>query len=175
MKISITLAAVMMLPSLASAPAASATGSVVGFRLVSPNTALATVFDEHHQPGDWIRVTGSGSFDPYAGWIEASGSFVHYNADGTVHMRGKWLAAGFTAFTPFPGPKTGKLGGILQLTVALFHQDGTPCDCMGEGGVAMTVTSTAFAPAGTSAETGTTMGPFQDPTGGGVGFSISDE
>src|SRR6266700_787405 len=96
--------------------------------------------------------------------VQAEGSFTHYNADGSVHLRGTWVATGITSFTAYQGPKPGQLGGVLWLTVAHFLQDGTPCDCMGTGGVPMSVTSAAWAPPGTV--TGTTMGPFQQPTGG---------
>ena len=90
-------------------------------------------------------------------------------------MRGTWEATGFVGFTPFPGPNPGNVGGVLELTVQHFDESGAPCDCMGSGGVGMTVTSDAYAPAGTDVETGTTMGPFQDPTGGRVGFSVVQE
>jgi hypothetical protein len=172
----VALAMVVVTVALASALAwgapASASGTVYSFRLVQPNTALATVFDEHHHPGDWIRVTGSGTFDPAANRVQAEGSFTHYNADGSVHLRGTWVATGITSFTAYQGPKPVQLGGVLWLTVAHFLQDGTPCDCMGTGGVPMSVTSAAWAPPGTV--TGTTMGPFQQPTGGSVGFSVVD-
>lgn len=158
---------------LALAWPASASGMLYSFRLVKPNTAVIPpggASDEHHQPGDSIRVTGSGTFDLATGAVTGSGSFVHYDADGTVHLKGTWVATGLVGFTSFGGPTPGHQGGILQLTTLHYDQDGNPCDCMGSGGTTMILTSTVNASVGTVG--GTAVGPFTQPTGGSVGLSV---
>ena len=145
---------------------ASAAGTTYVYRLKGPNVALATVFDEHHQPGDTIRVTGSGTFDVATGVVTGGGSFTHFNADGTVHMQGSWVAEGLVSFTPFGGPKPSLQGGVLRLTTTHLDENGQACMCGGEDGIAMTLTSVVNAPAGTVG--GVTAGPFGQPVSGVV-------
>ena len=160
----------MMLASSGWAPPASASSTAYEFRIVKYATATVTVPDEHHQLGDWIKVTGEGSFDTSTGAIEGAGSFTHYNVNGTVHMQGAWVASAFTSFTPFDAPVKGKQGGVLWLTVNLYDETGALCTCMGSGGVAMSLTSTLNAPPGTVG--GITLGPFGQPTGGTISIAL---
>jgi hypothetical protein len=39
-------------------------------------------------PGDWISVTGGGTFDVAARRVKAAGVFVHHRADGAVECQG---------------------------------------------------------------------------------------
>jgi hypothetical protein len=149
-----------------AAPGASADGTTYAFRMMTPNVAAATVFDAHHQPGDTIRLTGSGTFDPVAETVTGGGSFVHLGADGTVHMRGTWIATGFVSFSPFGGPRKGTQGGVLQLTTSHLDENGVSC---GEG-VPMTMTSPVNASAGTIG--GTTTGHFDEIVSGRVTFAL---
>jgi hypothetical protein len=152
---------------------ASAADVTYSFRLLGPNTAVTTVTDEHHQAGDYIRVTGSGTFDPSSGSINAGGAWTHFNADGTVHMRGTWMAVSITSFTPVGGPKPSELGGELAMVVVHFDENGNPCTCDDHGTeIPMTVTSSINLAEGS--EAGTTVGVFTDPTGGDVRFSLED-
>lgn len=112
--------------------------------------------------GDWISVTGSGTFDPATRTIQGKGSFVHYSSSGTVMCKGTWKATGFTGFTDFGTNDQGDEGGVVSMTVTHY------CKTMGMTmtGIPMTVTSTVNAPAGYTE--GTTVGDFTEPTGGKV-------
>ena len=113
-------------------------------------------------PGDWIAVTGHGSFSPASGAVHATGAFVHHNADGTVHCRGTWTATALTGWTDFSGDREGRHGGIISMLVT--HR----CPTMGEvhTGIPMTLTSMRNAPPGTVE--GVAVGEFTVPTGGRV-------
>lgn len=154
--------------SLIGGPASAKTGTSYAFRLVGPAVTLATEFDEHHLPGDTIRLTGTGTFDSATGAVTGEGSFAHLNADGTLHMSGEWFATGFVSFTSFGGPKPSRQGGVLQLTVMHVGEDGEPCED-GGAGMPMTLTSVINAPEGTVG--GVTTGPFGQPLSGTVVFS----
>lgn len=150
-------------------PAAGATAQATSttpysFELATPNTAVAPTAGMMAMAGDWIRLTGGGEFDPVAGTVGASGTFVHYNADGTVHCKGTWKATALSGWTDFGGNADGEHGGVLSLVVTHF------CKTMGmiHTGIPMTVTSTLNAPDGSSYTEGTTTGDFTKPTGGAV-------
>ena len=42
--------------------------------------------------GDEIKVTGEGTFSVHPMWVDASGEFTHYKADGSVFAQGTWTA-----------------------------------------------------------------------------------
>jgi hypothetical protein len=151
------LALVAVLPALAAKPA---THHEYTFDLCSGATAPAAGMMAG--PGDWVRVKGSGRFDPIARTVGAGGTFIHFAADGTVHCHGTWKATDLTSFVDFGANTDGKQGGVLSLVVSHF------CKTMGMTmtGLPMTVTSTANAPAGYVA--GITLGAFTVPTGGKV-------
>ncbi len=153
----------MALLSLALAVPAAAGSTTYTFTLMGPNTALAP---SGPHAGDTIRVTGSGTFEPAAGTIVASGSFTHVNADGTVHERGTWQASGLTGFTGFGGPSPGRQGGVLWLVVTHFPNGEAP-----HPGIAMRVTSAINAPPGVVE--GTTVGGFTVKTGGKARFHLT--
>jgi hypothetical protein len=119
--------------------------------------------------GDWIRVKGSGTFDPTAHTVAAKGSFVHYSSTGTVMCKGTWKATGFTSFTGFGTNAYGDKGGELSIVVTHY------CATIGMimTGIPMTVTSTVNAPAGSTYVEGTTVGDFSQPTGGAVEIEAS--
>src|SRR5215469_17619309 len=71
--------------------AAEAANQTYGFNLVGPQLTSAG-------SGASVRTTGSGSFDPVAQTVIASGSFAQFNADGSVAARGTWVATGFVNF-----------------------------------------------------------------------------
>lgn len=140
-------------PLAIAATTATASGTTYSFNLVGPN------FAENPATGDTIRTTGSGSFNPDAGTVSASGSFTHLLADGSVFAKGTWVATGFDSFTSFGGPTNGQQGGVLQITVTLFPNGGAP-----HTGVSMSITCVINAPPGY--EEGTTVDGFTDKTGG---------
>ena len=161
--------ALMLLAFALPATAAQAAGTgrdagppILTFTLLSPNTATAPQAGPMASPGDWIAVTGHGSFSPASGAVHATGAFVHHNADGTVHCRGTWRATALTGWTDFSGDREGRHGGIISMLVT--HR----CPTMGEvhTGIPMTLTSTRNAPPGTVE--GVTVGEFTVPTGGRV-------
>lgn len=82
-----------------------------------------------------IEVTGSGSFDPTARTVVASGSFnITDNSSGAVVSRGTWNATAFNSFCARGGPSPGIQGGVLIITVTLSPNKGEPIT-----GVIMTV------------------------------------
>lgn len=168
LKILITLAiAVGAFALVVGSPAFAATPTthtVYSFDLGSGDTATAPVAGMMAAPGDWIRVKGSGTFDPVAHTVKASGKFVHYAADGSVHCQGTWKATDFTNFVDFGVNSDGQEGGVLSLVVSHY------CTTMGMTmtGIPMTVTSTVKLPAGYAAVAGITVGDFTVPTGGSV-------
>jgi hypothetical protein len=149
------LALVAVSPALAAKPA---THHEYTFDLSSGATATAPAGGMMAGPGDWVRVKGSGRFDPIARTVEAGGTLTHYAADGTVHCQGTWQATDLTSFVDFGANTDGKQGGVLSLVVSHF------CKTMGMTmtGLPMTVTSTVNAPAGYVA--GITLGAFTVPT-----------
>jgi hypothetical protein len=153
------LALIAVSPALAAKPAVHTEHT---FDLSSGATATAPAGDMMAASGDWVRVKGSGRFDPIARTVEADGTFVHYAANGSVHCQGTWKATGFTSFVDFGANSDGKQGGVLSLVVSHF------CKTMGMTmtGIPMTVTSTVNAPAGYVA--GITLDPFTVPTSANV-------
>lgn len=162
-RILLGVALALALPVLAASPSASAGEATYAFRLNGANTAVAPTGDEHCEPGDWIAVTGTGTFAPSAGTIQAGGVFKHYRADGTLHAKGTWFATGFVSFIDFGGGRAIRHGGRLELVVTHEH------DGITHEGLAMTVTSSIRAPE--EATPGVTVGPFTVPTGGDSVFS----
>lgn len=154
--------------TLLAGPPAVAAATVTGtysFDLAPANTAVSPNGGTMCGPtmaGDWISVTGSGTFDPATRTIQGKGSFVHYSSSGTVMCKGTWKATGFTGFTDFGTNDQGDEGGVVSMTVTHY------CKTMGMTmtGIPMTVTSTVNAPAGYTE--GTTVGDFTEPTGGKV-------
>ncbi len=157
-----------VLALIVASPALAATTSshaVYSFDLTTPNTATSlTGGDMMVSPGDWISVTGSGTFDTAAKTVKASGKFVHNNGDGSVHCRGTWKATAFTSFDDFGTNSQGQEGGKLSLVVTHY------CTTMGMTmtGIPMTVTSTVKTPVGSGSVEGITVGPFTKSKGGSV-------
>ena len=155
------LALVVGSPALAATPT---THTIYSFDLASGDTATAPVAGAMAAPGDSIRVKGSGTFDPVARTVKASGKFVHYAADGSVHCQGTWKATDFTSFVDFGVNSDGQEGGVLSFVVSHY------CTTMGMTmtSIPMTVTSKVKAPAGFTGVTGITVGDFTVPTAGAV-------
>jgi hypothetical protein len=140
-----------------------ASNSVYSFDLIK-TTALSPSGGMMSSPGDWISVSGSGTFDPSARTIQAGGAFTHYAANGTVICRGQWQATSFTSFVDFGTNSDGQEGGVLSLVVTHYCRTMR----MTMTGIPMTVTSTANAPAGSGYVPGITVCDFTKPTGGKV-------
>lgn len=163
-----TVLMVLALLAPAGAAAAATTGRAGDtsfvFALITPNTAVAPGAGMMAMPGDWIQVTGGGTFNPDTGSVHAGGGFVHHNADGTVHCTGTWKATALTGWTDFGAGRNRLHGGTVSLLVTHY------CATMSEvhTGIAMTVTSTRNAPAGSGYLDGVTVGEFTRPTGGAV-------
>jgi len=92
----------MLLLAALVAPVAAARADSWTFNLVGAPSAL---FDES-PTGEYIRLTGAGTFDPVAGTVQASGSAVVFNAEDHPApplgptLRGTWHATGFVSFVP---------------------------------------------------------------------------
>lgn len=124
----------MAVLTLAAAPAAVAADVTYSFNLVGPQTTSDGT--------QTIEVTGSGSFDPTAGTVVASGSFnITNNSNGAVVSRGTWNATAFNSFCARGGPNPGIQGGVLVITVTLSPDGGEPIT-----GVTMSVTCRVKAP-----------------------------
>ncbi len=169
-RIAVTASALVALAAPAI-PAAASTqvtaktrGPVVSFRLTPPNTATSPDGGMMAAPGDRIRISGGGIFDPATRAVHAGGRFTHYTADGTVHCAGTWKATELTGWTDFGGRRQGRHGGVVSLRVTHY------CSTMGEvhTDIPMTVTSTLHAPSGSAYTAGTTVADFTMPTGGRV-------
>jgi hypothetical protein len=105
--------------TLAAAPAAVAQDVTYSFNLLGPQTTTNGT--------QTIEVTGSGSFDPTAGTVVASGSFnITNNSNGAVVSRGTWNATAFNSFCARGGPSPGFQGGVLVITVTLSPNGGEP-------------------------------------------------
>jgi len=113
--------------------------------------------------GPKARSSARPTLDPGAWTVAASGTFVHYRADGTAHCKGTWRATALTGWTDFGGNHDGEHGGVVSLVITHY------CTTMRmvHANVPMTVTSTLNAPSDSYVE-GTTMGDFTVPTGGSV-------
>lgn len=91
---------------------ARAGDATYSLNMVGPNdTASAS--------GSIFRITGGGSFDPTAGTIVATGSFIEFNADGSVAAQGRWVATTLVSFDAFGGPNPGEQGGVLKVKLTL--------------------------------------------------------
>ncbi len=160
----VLLSALALTDFTAPAMASSTTHS---FSLAGTNVSVAsgiTGSDMMASPGDSIRVTGAGTFDPRAATVKAKGKFVHLNVDGTVHCKGTWVATSLTGWSSFGVDENGEEGGVLSLVITHY------CSTMGMTmtGIPMTVTSAVNAPAGADYVEGITMGMFDTPTVGAV-------
>lgn len=99
--------------------AAMAQAHVWSFNLINAPSAL----DEESKTGEYIQLTGAGTFDPDQGTVEASGSATVFNAFDHpapplgATLKGTWHATGFVSFSPDAGSNTGHLGGTLKIKV----------------------------------------------------------
>ncbi len=148
-----------MLSILALASVAAANDLTYSFTLNGPQAA------GDPNTGNTILVTGSGSFDPSAGTVIGSGSFTIFNSGGAVVNRGTWKATSFVSFDSFGGFSPGLQGGVLNITVTLSSNAGTP--------VSMAVTCRIKAPPNTGAE-GIIIGSFTNTLAGHTLFHLND-
>jgi hypothetical protein len=165
LKLILTCTAAVAVTSLAIATTASAAGassrSVYRFAVVA-NTAVSPSGGMMGAAGDWISVTGAGSFNVTARTVTAGGVFTHHGANGAVVCRGAWWGTGFRSFLNFGTDPRGRVGGVLSIVVSHY------CVTMGMTmtDIPMTVTSTVNAPAGQVE--GTTVADFTQPMRGSV-------
>src|SRR6266851_4549084 len=151
-----------MLSILALASVAAANDLTYSFTLSGPQAA------RDPNTGNTILVTGSGSFDPSAGTVIGSGSFTTFTSGGAVFSRGTWKATSFVSFHSFGGFSPGLQGGVLNITVTLSPDGGTP-----ETGVSMVVTCRIKAPPNTAPE-GIIIGSFTETLAGHTLFHLND-
>lgn len=167
-RLTLVLTAAVMTAALSlalAAPTFAATissRSVYWFALTSPNTAVSPSGGMMGSPGDWISVTGAGTFNIAAKTVTAGGRFEHHDATGAIVCQGTWWATGFSSFERFSRGARRRVGGVLSIVVAHY------CETMGMTmtDIPMTITSTLDAPPGYLE--GTTMADFTQPTGGTV-------
>ena len=146
-------------------PPVAAADTSFGFTFLGPQTA------ENPLTFDTLRVTGSGSFDTMTHSIEASGSFTHILANGTVFARGTWQATSFTSFTLFGGEHLGEQGGVLHFVATLIPNDRPPVPS-----VPVTVVCRIDAPLSfpkTMFPEGVKVGDFSDVTRGAILFHLN--
>lgn len=165
--LSSTMIVVAILFMLAGTPPAVASDVTYSFELTGPQTATNGT--------QTIRLTGSGSFDPAAGAVVASGSFtIANNSTGAVVSKGTWNATAFTSFCSRGGPNPGVQGGVLVLTVTLSPKGESPVT-----GLTMTVNCLVFAPpnnGGTCSPVGegVTVADFTTIVSGHTLFHLND-
>jgi hypothetical protein len=138
MKKFVTVSSIMVVAAiffmLAVTPPAAGSDVTYSFDLTGPQTATNGT--------QTIRLTGSGSFDPTAGTVVASGSFtIANNSTGAVVSKGTWSATAFNSFCSRGGPNPGAQGGVLILTVTLYSKGDSPMT-----GLTMTVNCLVFGP-----------------------------
>lgn len=159
------VAAVLFMPTVT--PPAVASDVTYSFQLTGPQASTNGT--------QTIRLTGSGSFDPTAGTVVASGSFtVVNNSTGAVVSKGTWNATAFNSFCTRGGPNPGVQGGVLVLTVTLSPKGDSPLT-----GMTMTVNCLVFAPpnnAGTCSPVGegVTVADFTTIVSGHTLFHLND-
>jgi len=148
-----------------AAPAVASTATY-RFDLIGPQTA------EDSSTNDNIAMTGSGSFDPSANNVVASGNFAIFSASGSELSAGKWEATKFLSFDAFGGPNSGEQGGVLDITVTLFPAGGSPIT-----NVSLKVTCLINAPKGFTGKEGVTVsgavGSFTDSARGRTLFHLN--
>lgn len=144
---------------MATAQAAQWGFTVIGYR---HNTAM------NPSSGDTIHVTGSGLFDDVTAAVSGNGAYAISNAAGQVTERGTWVATEFVDFTSQGGPNPGLQGGVLDITVTLVPNQGSPTT-----GVPMTVIC-PFNPATGFDEPNdaTLVGPFTENIVGDTVFRL---
>lgn len=151
-------------PATAANTTATHHGGTFSFVLITPNFAVAESAGMMAAPGDWIEVTGGGTFSPATGAVHAGGVFVHHNVGGVVHCRGTWRATALTGWTDLGAAHSRAHGGVVSLLVT--HH----CATTGEVhvGIPMTVTSTRNASDCSRYVEGVTVGEFTRSTAGSV-------
>ena len=109
----------VLLVAAALAPLSIAQAGSWSFNLFSAPAAL----DTESPTGEYLQMTGAGTFDPDQGIVQASGAAVVFNAEDHPApplgptLRGTWTATGIVSFTPDEGDHSGHLGGTLVLNV----------------------------------------------------------
>ena len=121
--------------------AAVARADVWTFRLVNEPAALF----EESPTGEFIEMSGSGTFDPKTGTVEASGTATVFNAFDHpapplgATLEGTWTATGFVSFE---SSDHGRKGGVLILHVhfnpALGAEQPNALLILTNGGIAVT-------------------------------------
>jgi hypothetical protein len=109
---------------LAAAPALAADTQTFLLELEVPNTAAAP-------NGDTVAITGEGEFSVFPNSVEAEGTFVHMNSNGTVLASGSWEATSLVNYQSygcgvlFGTPIPPDLCGGRVLMAVLLTPDGT--------------------------------------------------
>ena len=101
-------------------PLATAQGAVYSFNMENPNTSL------NPNTGQTIRLNGGGTFDTDRGAVLATGAYSVRDAGGAIIERGTWAATDYVSFEALGGVSPGLQGGVLDITVTLFPNGGTP-------------------------------------------------
>ena len=128
-----------------------------GFTVYKQNMAMDP------SSGDTIRVTGAGLFNDTTEAVSGHGAYSVSNAAGQVIDRGTWVATEFVDFAPAGGLNRGAQGGVLDISVTLIPNGGSPV-----AGVPMRVIC-PFDPATgfDEANDATLVGPFTEKIGDG--------
>ena len=138
-------------------PMASAQAAQWGFTVYKKNTAMDP------SSADTIRVTGAGMFDDVTADVFGHGSYDISNAAGQATERGIWSATDFVGFTSQGGLNKGAQGGVLEITITLVPNGGSPV-----AGVPMTVICPFDPVAGFDEENDATLvGRFTEKVGDG--------
>ena len=151
--------AIVAMVSLAAVVALSAStvqAAQWGFTAYKQNMAM-------DPSGDTIRVTGAGLFDDVTAAVSGHGAYSISDASDQVTERGTWVATEFVSFESEGGLNRGAQGGVLEITVTLVPNGGSPVP-----GVPMTVICPFDPVTGfDEAIDATLVGPFTDKIGDG--------
>jgi hypothetical protein len=152
-----TLVAMLSLAAVVALNASTVRAAQWGFTVYKQNMAMDPA------SGDMIRVTGAGLFDDVTAAVSGHGAYSISDATDQVTERGTWMATGFAGFESQGGLNPGSQGGVLEITVTLVPNGGSPVP-----GVPMTVICPFDPVTGfDEANDATLVGPFTEKIGDG--------
>jgi hypothetical protein len=138
-------------------PVGSSQAAQWGFTVYKRNMAMDPA------SGNIIGVTGAGLFNDVTAAVSGHGSYDISNAAGQVAESGTWVATEFVDFESQGGLNRGAQGGVLNITITLLPNGGSPVT-----DVPMTVICPFNAVTGfDEADDATLVGPFTEKVGDG--------
>ncbi len=152
-----TIVAMVSLAAVVALNASTVRAAQWGFTVYKQNMAMDP------SSGSTIRVTGAGLFDDVTATVSGHGAYSISDATDQVTERGTWMATEFVGFESEGGLNRGGQGGVLEITVTLVPNGGSPVP-----GVPMTVICPFDPVTGfDEANDATLVGPFTEKIGDG--------